>query len=29
MIFIDVKSKTSIKDLKVGDTIFATINSSI
>ena len=27
--FIDVKSKTSIKDLKVGDTIFATINSSI
>lgn len=27
--FIDTKSKTSIKDLKVGDTIFATINSSI
>lgn len=27
--FIDVESKTSIKDLKVGDTIFATINSSI
>lgn len=27
--FIDVKSKTSVKDLKVGDTIFATINSSI
>ena len=27
--FIDAKSKTSIKDLKVGDTIFATINSSI
>ena len=27
--FIDVKSKTSAKDLKVGDTIFATINSSI
>lgn len=27
--FIDVKSKTSVKDLKAGDTIFATINSSI
>lgn len=27
--FIDAKSKTSIKNLKVGDTIFATINSSI
>lgn len=27
--FIDVKSKISVKDLKVGDTIFATINSSI
>lgn len=27
--FIDAKSKTPIKDLKVGDTIFATINSSI
>jgi hypothetical protein len=27
--FIDVKSKTPVKDLKVGDTIFATINSSI
>lgn len=27
--FIDAKSKTLIKDLKVGDTIFATINSSI
>lgn len=27
--FIDAKSKISIKDLKVGDTIFATINSSI
>ena len=27
--FIDVKNKTSVKDLKVGDTIFATINSSI
>lgn len=27
--FIDVKSKTLVKDLKVGDTIFAIINSSI
>lgn len=27
--FIDVKNKTSVKDLKAGDTIFATINSSI
>lgn len=27
--FIDVNSKTSVKDLKAGDTIFATINSSI
>lgn len=27
--FIDAESKTLIKDLKVGDTIFATINSSI